>query len=79
MMAEHTTEEINREVPFHGSVTRVFSTIVVADPNPGVRANTSTSATPPASDQTLTEAHGEDREFLAHLKHYHGWRFSDEW
>ena len=59
-MAEHTAETINREVPFHGSVARVFSTVVVAYSEAGVRTKTSTSAAPPASDQTLTEGYNED-------------------
>jgi hypothetical protein len=62
MMTDHTAETINKEVPFHGSVARVFSTVVVAHQEAGVRTKTFTSAVPPTSDQTLTEGYGEDVE-----------------
>jgi hypothetical protein len=69
-MTEQTTPVFSNEVNFNGNVARVSSTVVAANPEAGVRTQTFPGT---------IQQHDEDEEFLAHLKEYHGRRFSDEW
>jgi hypothetical protein len=69
-ITEQTAQVVSNKLKFNGNVARVSSTIVAANAEAGVKAQTFTGAVQPQ---------GEDEAFLAQLKEYHGRRFSDEW
>lgn len=69
-MVEQAVQVVSNRMDFNGNVAGVSSTVVVGNPQAGVRMQTLTGA---------AEPHGEDEAFLAQLKEYHGRRFSDEW
>jgi hypothetical protein len=86
-MAEQIVQVVNNEMKFNGNVARVSSTVVAANPEAGVRADTLTRVTPLAKGKTLTErineAYGdelepEERELLDHAAEQFGRRLSSE-